>query len=74
MDDRELRHRIYWSFATTGSAPEVGAAAPLEAMWSLTVEWYGDRTSLSHERKPVAELQAMLRRAGMLSDFWKFPT
>lgn len=43
-------------------------------MWPLTIEWYGDRMSPSHQRKPVAELQSMLRRVGLVSDFWELPT
>jgi len=40
-------------------------------MWPLSQEWYGDRLDADFQPKSIRELQAMLTRAGLTSDFWQ---
>jgi len=40
-------------------------------MWPLSQDWYGDRLAQDYATKPVADMQAMLTRAGLTGDFWQ---
>lgn len=40
-------------------------------MWPLSQAWYDDRLDPDFNPKPVAELQAILTRAGLISEFWQ---
>jgi hypothetical protein len=40
-------------------------------MWPLSQAWYGDRLEQDYSPKPVAELQTILTRAGLVSQFWQ---
>lgn len=53
------------------NAPVDGGYAPLAAMWEVTKPWYGDRLDPDHSRKTVAELQDILKSAGLTADFWR---
>ena len=40
-------------------------------MWPMSIEWYGDRLSPDYTPKTMDELQAILTRAGLVSEFWQ---
>ena len=44
---------------------------PLDDMWTLTREWYGDRLAEPFRPKPVDQLQQLLTDVGLTADFWK---
>ena len=48
-----------------------GMAAPVPAMWELTLGWYSDRLDPTWSPPTVHHLQGLLDAVGLTDPFWR---
>jgi len=67
---RSEEHVRNW---TTANDQDPGAIVPLAQVWKLAKGWYADPRSRSWRPRSRDELQAVIRSAGLVGDFWELP-